>query len=326
MLGREADDGDLVETIDLAVDAFKLTTILLKTGANPNVEHDGMSLLEIAIQGGDEELIKLLKKHGAIEVNKTSELGLDVHKKLDPPELEREHVWDELGEDLLDAVLDCNLKPVAKILDDGANIDYVNSEGKTALSIAIYGLNEKGMTRQMRRGLKEIADYLLRRGADVNVLGCDPTPLGWAACAGDIFLVKALIKRGADVEAMLGGRTTALLTAIAEEREDCAIALIQAGANLHTRTTGGQTALHLAAALGQARIVEVCLDRQSDLVNTVDENFETPLMLAAREGYESIIKSLLLFAPDKAMKNKVGKSAANIAQENGYIDLAEALT
>lgn len=326
MLGREADDGNgLMETIDLADDALKLTDILLKTGANPNVELDGKSLLEIAIQGGDEELVKLLKKHGALEVNKTSELDVDEHKKLELPKIEREHVWSDQGEELLDAVLDCNLKPVAEILDGGANIDYVNSEGKTALSIAIFGLNEKGMTRQMRRGLKEIADYLLRRGADVNVLGCDPTPLGWAACAGEIFLVKALIKRGADIEARLGGRTTALLTAIAEKREDCAIALIQAEASLHTRTTGGQTALHLASAMGLARVVEVCLNRQSDLVNTVDENFETPLMLAAREGYASIIQSLLLFSPDKAMKNKVGKSAANIAQENGHVDLAEAL-
>lgn len=327
MLGREADDGSgVMETIDLADDALKLTNILLKTGANPNVELDGKSLLEIAIQGGDEELVKLLKKHGAIEVDKTSELGVDEHKKLEPPELELEHVWDEQGEELLDAVLDCNFKPVAEILDNGANIDYVNSEGKTALSIAINGLNEKGITRQMRRGLREIADYLLRRGANVNVPGCDPTPLGWAACAGDIFLVKALIKRGADIEARLGGRTTALLAAIAEKREECAIALIQAEANLHTRTTGGQSALHLAAAMGLAGVVEVCLDRQSDLINTVDENSETPLMLAAKEGYGSIVQSLLLFAPDKAMKNKRGKSAANIAQENGYIDLAEALT
>jgi hypothetical protein len=35
---------------------------------------------------------------------------------------------------------------------------------------------------------------------------------------------------------------------------------------------------------------------------------------------------LLSFASDKTMKNKVGKSAANIAQENGHKDLAEALT
>jgi len=83
---------------------------------------------------------------------------------------------------------------------------------------------------------------------------------------------------------------------------------------------------HLAAALGLARVVEVCLDRQSDLVNSVDENHETPLMLAAKEGYGSIIQSLLVFASDKSMKNKFGKSAANIAEENGHKDLAEELS
>ncbi len=310
----------------LAIDAFKLTSILLKKGANPNVERDGKSLLEHATLDGDEELVSLLKEYGATAVIQKSQLNHGELGKEVPQEIAHEHVNDERGEALIDAVLDCDLKPVAEILNDGANIDYVNSEGKTALSVAIYGLNEGGMPRKMRRGLKEIADYLLRRGAGVNVPGCDPTPLGWAACAGELYLVNALLQRGSDVDALLSGRTTALLTALAEKREDCALALIRANSSLQLRSSTGQTALHLAAGMGLERVAEVCLARHPNLINTVDENLETPLMLAARNGYKEIVQSLLRCTADKTLKNKSDESAANIAEENGHKDLAEQLS
>ena len=327
VLGQEDDDegdGD-AEPNDLATDSFKLVRILLKDGANPNVKRDGKPLLEHAMKDGDEDLVKLLKEHGANAAEPETDLDHDETEEEDESELEHEHVSDEKGEALLDAVLDCSVKPIAAILDDGANIDYVNAAGKTALTVAVYGLNEVGMPRQMRRNLLEVADYLLRRGAGVNVPGCDPTPLGWAACAGEIYLVKAMLKRGADPEARLSGRTTALLTALAEKREGCALALIEADANMQTRSLGGQTALHIAAAKGLARVVDACLARLPDLVNTVDDNADTPLMLAATKGHESIVKSLLRFNADTTMTDSDGRTAADQARKNGHNELATLL-
>jgi len=302
----EIDEDDEGETKDFAADPLTLTSLLLKHGANPNVERNGTPLLELAINDGDEDLVKLLKEYGATAVEPKADLDLDEHQEGDSESegLAVEHVWDELGEALLDAVLDCSVKPVAEILDQGANIDYVNAEGKTALAVAVYGLNEAGTARQMRRNLLEVADYLLRRGAGVNVPGCDPTPLGWAACAGEVYLVNAMLQRGADPDARLSGRTTALLTALAEKRESCALALIGAGANMQTRSSDGQTALHLASAMGLARVVDACLARSPELFNTVDDAANTPLMLATNSGHEQIIQSLLEFGADRVKPDR----------------------
>ena len=325
---REDEYDDEGETSDVAADSLKLAGLLLKQGANPNVERDGTSLLEHAINDGDEDLVELLKEYGAIAIEQKADMDPAKHKEKDSEGegLRGEHVWDEQGESLLDAVLDCSVKPIAAILDRGANIDYVNAEGKTALSVAVYGLNEAGMARQMHRNLLEVADYLLRRGAGVNVPGCDPTPLGWAACAGEIYLVNAMLQRGADPDARLSGRTTALLTALAEKRESCALALIAAGANMQTRSSDGQTALHLAAAMGLARVVDSCLARSPDLVNTVDDAASTPLILAANGGHDLIVKALLQFGADRTLKDHHGLTAKEVAIKNGNDDLVALLS
>ena len=324
--GGEDDDGEN-ETNDVAADSLKLTSLILKQGANPNVERDGTPLLEHAINDGDEDLVKLLKEYGAIAVEQETDLDLDEHneKDTDGEGPRGEHVWDEQGEALLDAVLDCSVEPIAEILDQGANIDYVNAEGKTALAVAVYGLNEAGMARQMHRNLLEVADYLLRRGAGVNVPGCDPTPLGWAACAGEIYLVNAMLQRGADPDTRLSGRTTALLTALAEKREICALALIAAGANMKARSSSSQTALHIASEMGLARVVDACLARSPDLVNTVDDNASTSLMLAAIGGHNLIIQSLLQFGADRTLKDIKGQTAKDVAIKNGNVDLVPLL-
>ena len=95
-----------------------------------------------------------------------------------------------------------------------------------------------------------------------------------------------------------------MLTALAEKRESCALALIGAGANMQTRSSDGQTALHLASAMGLARVVDACLARSPELFNTVDDAANTPLMLAINSGHEQIIQSLLEFGADRVKPDR----------------------
>lgn len=321
-----SDDDDNEPQSDTASEALKLVRLLLKTGANPNVMRDGTPLLEHAQSDEDEDLVNLLKKHGAavLEPDQT-DVPSDTTTSV-AAERQAEHVWDELGEELFDAVLDWSVNPIAEILGRGANIDYVNSERKTALAVAVFGLNEVGMPRQVRRGLKEVADYLIRRGAGLNVPGCDPTPLAWAATAGELHLVNAMLQRGANPEARLLGKTTALLTSIAEKREDCALALIAGGADVRSRTLEGKTALHMAAAMSLSRVVDMALSTSPELVNSADAEGFTPLMLAAWAGNEVNLQSMLRHGAMSSMKNSDGKTAADLARTRGHDALAEMLS
>jgi hypothetical protein len=45
--------------------ACKMALMLIQAGANPNMQHDGTSILEAAVKSNDEELIATLLKHNA---------------------------------------------------------------------------------------------------------------------------------------------------------------------------------------------------------------------------------------------------------------------
>lgn len=89
--------------------------------------------------------------------------------------------------------------------------------------------------------------------------------LRMAAESGDVATVRAEIYASGGSAAILdhGGKhsTTALHRACDRQREDVVRVLLQSGADTSRRTaSAGQTALHLAAARGNVRILRMLLD------------------------------------------------------------------
>jgi cytochrome c2 len=154
---------------------------------------------------------------------------------------------------LVDAVKAGDTELVARLLDEGADVNDADNFG-TALHYASL------------KGLAPVAELLLSRGADQNLnfdmLG---TPLHLAARMDHAAVVSVLVDGGADVEALNSRSLTSLHVAVMEGRTASTQALIEAGADVNAigiPATGvvadGETsALHLARRLEHTEIADL---------------------------------------------------------------------
>ena len=110
------------------------------------------------------------------------------------------------------------------------------------------------------------------------------TALMEAAKAGDLELVKDLLRRGAVLDA---------------------------------RSEKGKTALHYAAANGHVDVVKLLIEHRAE-VDARDLEWHTPLMLAAIYGCNHTVQALVQAGADPAMKTKSGNTALVYAENNNH--------
>ncbi|HEX7283185.1 MAG TPA: ankyrin repeat domain-containing protein [Vicinamibacterales bacterium] len=135
-----------------------------------------------------------------------------------------------------------------------------------------------------------------------------------AAMNGDREAVRALIKKGLDVNEALGDGTTALHLAAMKGDAELAQMLLVAGAN-HRATTriGAYTPLYLAARGGHSAVVAALLAAGADpKAETI--NGTTPLMIGAASGDTKTITTLVENGSDINAKDKAkGETALMFA-------------
>lgn len=101
--------------------------------------------------------------------------------------------------------------------------------------------------------------------------------------------------------------------------------LLAAGAEVNTPTNKlEETPLMLAAASGQARVVELLLAAGSN-VNTISAKGATALMLAAASGFPQIVRRLIEAGADMHVKDYAEKDAFMYALQNGNLRSVEEL-
>lgn len=89
------------------------------------------------------------------------------------------------------------IKIIELLTNNGAKINEVDNNGATPLSIFIQTYDD--MSVHKRDFKKEVVDYLIKRGADVNLRQKDGTTALWhAAKLGDDDIVEILLDHGAD--------------------------------------------------------------------------------------------------------------------------------
>eukprot|EP00903_Cladosiphon_okamuranus_P012535 g11738.t1 len=103
--------------------------------------------------------------------------------------------------------------------------------------------------------------------------------------------------------------------------------LLQVAAHASSAGDNGEGPVHLAAALGQDRIVSVLLRQGAD-VDALDINGRTPLHLAVERGHLRTVKVILAANPDTSIRYKVacrGYSVLDLAAREGNVDILRAL-
>lgn len=114
---------------------------------------------------------------------------------------------------------------------------------------------------------------------------------------------------------------TALMLAAYLGKVDWVAELINAGAQVNQT---GWTALHYAAAIGDEQIIAVLLEYHA-YIDAESPNKTTPLMMAARKGDLPAVRLLVEEGADLSLKNLVGMTALDFANEAGMRAVAQYL-
>ncbi|XP_074096930.1 myosin binding subunit isoform X4 [Cotesia typhae] len=225
---------------------------------------------------------------------------------------------------------------VVRLLQKGADINTGNVDGLTALHQACIDDD------------LDMVEFLVEQGADINRGDNEGwTPLHATASCGFISIAKYLIEQGCNLAAVNNDGELALDIAESDEMEDllqqhinkagidCDLARTEEERSMlndakawkagspgkdaaHPRT--GATALHVAAAKGYIKVMNILLQARCD-VNAQDYDGWTPLHGAAHWGQLEACKLLVENYCDMDIKNFSGQTAFDVAD----IDILKAL-
>lgn len=156
-------------------------------------------------------------------------------------------------------------------------------------------------------GDREAVKALLKKGLDVNeAQGDGTTALHWAAIKGDAELAQMLIYAGANVRATTRlGAYTPLYLAAKGGYAAVVAALLAAGADAKAPTSNGTTPLMIASAAGDTRSMTSLIENGADINARDGAKGETPLMFAAGFNRTDAVKLLLARGADHRTTTKV---------------------
>lgn len=176
----------------------------------------------------------------------------------------------------------------------------------------------------IQRGDARTVSQLLARGFDVNTTdaqGQHGLYLAFRATAPAVSQV--LLKAPKlDVNALTPKGESALMMACIQGELELVDALIKKGADVNKT---GWTPLHYAASTGQVNVIKLLIEEHA-YIDAESPNGSTPLMLASMYGSPESVRLLLDEGADPGLKNQQGLTALEFAQRASRPDAIEMMT
>ena len=210
---------------------------------------------------------------------------------------------------LLSAHANAPVALVERLLDMGADINHRQRYGFTALLFAVSG------------GYPEIAELLIRRGADVNLNNniFGTCPIHVAVNNGDTYITKLLLDSGSPLNPRSARSLTPLMIASARGQLDLVELLLERGAPVNEQEgpptssdvidsfTQMSQEVRQALSLPQVFELEIFVDRVG--------RGSTALHMAVKQGDVEVVKTLMSYGADPNLRNDRGESALDMANE-----------
>ncbi|XP_076033849.1 transient receptor potential cation channel subfamily A member 1 homolog isoform X1 [Oratosquilla oratoria] len=225
------------------------------------------------------------------------------------------------------AAFERNLRDLAFLLEEGAEVNKPNAQGFTALHVAVM--------KEWHQGV----ETLLRHGADANAKPCassnfegmhSKTPLQDAVRRGNVTLVQLLLLQGnADLSLTNSNHSTVIhLAALARNTTLLRMLLAKKECEglLHKEDDSNNSALHsvlLGDDNGEEDIDEKAVDclnlllDQGMEINSLNVKGESPLLLAARHKMPLALELLLRCGAKATVEATDGTTVLHAASASG---------
>ncbi|GAP92842.2 putative ankyrin [Rosellinia necatrix] len=261
--------------------------------------------LELAIENGDEQIVRLLR-----------DVGVDSPLKVHMAALHGR-------EGLVDQFLSSESKIA---LGTAPSAHGTAHDGKTPLHLAAMA------------GYHCIISRLLDANLDINIQDQrGRTPLHLASQCGHMHAIEELLRRGADPSIKDHEDLIPLHMACRWQHQRAALRLLgqACGAKqVSTLTATNQTALHLSAGGGCEYVVDAIFysiesDEYGPALRQKDSEGRTPLHVAAQHGRNEVVRSLLSKAsqvpPIATLQDGNGNTPLHLAIRNGHYRVVDKL-
>jgi len=235
-------------------------------------------------------------------------------------------------------------KIIRELISKGANIDWTDSHGQTALSYAVpYNCQEnveilmsananvniddndgitvlmKALSSREENSLELVKKLMIQRPPPIEPIYLKSkdsngrTNLMFAIDGRSIEVIKLIIDMDTtDINSKDSSGNTALIYATKDRSTEIVRLLLDAHADINIQDSHGNTALILAAQWGLIEMVRLLLDAGATaVINLQDYRGRTALMFAADRGHVELVRLLLDAGADKEIVDNQGNTTSS---------------